>query len=429
MMAAALAVAGFATPREPACQGSPVVSCSSAGCHGGGEIGKAGSEQSTWASADPHSKAFSILFNDVSQRMIRNLRTTRPHLKEAHEEPSCLVCHAANMEVCFEGQTVNATIDGVGCDGCHGPSDKWRISHVESSWKTRTDKASLGFRDNKNLVTRITNCAGCHVGDAKRTVDHDLIAAGHPRLAFEYARFHYQPGYRKHWTEKLPEREFELRAWFLGQVVSLKNALDRTKAFTSKGPWPELSDQSCFACHHSLGGPVREPFITPKWQPWYTANIRLLAKASNLFCPDVAVPEIGSLDELDLVMASPKRIESEVQRKADAVLGVVDAWLNEIRRTDGATRIVGSVPLRNFALAVALDASTASDWDVMASHYLALAAFHHADPDLFADVRGLLEDLKSLHKYPPNHTSPKNFDVVLTRQTFARLAAKLGESP
>ena len=61
----------------------------------------------------------------------------------------------------------------------------------------------FGFMDTKNLVSRIEQCAGCHIGqDARgglplRDVNHDLIAAGHPRLNFEFAAYHEnQP---KHW--------------------------------------------------------------------------------------------------------------------------------------------------------------------------------------------------------------------------------------
>ncbi len=56
---------------------------------------------------------------------------------------------------------------------------------------TRGYKASLqmGMYDTKNLVKRAEKCLSCHVSDAERNADHELIAAGHPDLLFELDTF------------------------------------------------------------------------------------------------------------------------------------------------------------------------------------------------------------------------------------------------
>src|SRR4051794_34020983 len=48
-------------------------SCAAAACHGGGRIGRRGSEHSTWAAtllpeatSDPHARAYRVLFNEES---------------------------------------------------------------------------------------------------------------------------------------------------------------------------------------------------------------------------------------------------------------------------------------------------------------------------------------------------------------------------
>ena len=58
-------------------------------------------------------------------------------------------------------------------------------------WKDRSAeaKAALGFVDTHNLLKGGKACAACHIGDSSKEVNHDLVAAGHPRLAFEYSAF------------------------------------------------------------------------------------------------------------------------------------------------------------------------------------------------------------------------------------------------
>src|SRR5262245_35227149 len=65
------------TPTKEKYSYLPATSCAAASCHGGGRIGKTGSEHSTWApevappagQSDPHSKAYRVLFNEVSVQM------------------------------------------------------------------------------------------------------------------------------------------------------------------------------------------------------------------------------------------------------------------------------------------------------------------------------------------------------------------------
>src|SRR5262249_14971856 len=86
-------------------------------------------------------------------------------------------------------------------------------------------------------------------------VNHDLIAAGHPRLNFEFAT--YMRAMPPHWHER--DREtgepagpaFPARAWSAGQSATVKAAL-RLLDHRGKGPWPEFTEQSCFDCHHEL---------------------------------------------------------------------------------------------------------------------------------------------------------------------------------
>ncbi|HEY3788106.1 MAG TPA: multiheme c-type cytochrome, partial [Urbifossiella sp.] len=266
-------------------------SCSASACHGGGHSGKPGSEHITWAQQiipignhDPHSRAYRTLFNKDSVRIAR-LLGGRP----AHENILCLKCHAPAG---VEDRTARA--EGVGCSACHGPSDKWLAEHYLPSWKAKSNRdkwTETGFIPTKNLVARISNCASCHVGSADREVNHDLIAAGHPRLAFEYTRFHFQSHYRKHWDERTPQPDFEVRAWTIGQAVSLRAAIDVLKsraeqADKNAAPWPEFAGMSCYACHQSIGGEANGGIARghslgqPAWELWYTAAVDRAGSAS-----------------------------------------------------------------------------------------------------------------------------------------------------
>src|SRR5687768_15025203 len=80
-----------------------------------------------------------------------------------HQAALCLQCHAVpNIH------PASAVAEGVGCAGCHGPSDKWVAEHYLPSWKALPNREKwerFGFIPTKNLVARSLNCASCHVGD------------------------------------------------------------------------------------------------------------------------------------------------------------------------------------------------------------------------------------------------------------------------
>src|SRR5207237_9330316 len=71
-------------------------SCGSMACHHfNGPEGEYRSEYSTWANGDKHSKAFTVLYNDRSNRIMKNLRGNNTPCS-ATEDRLCLKCHATN---------------------------------------------------------------------------------------------------------------------------------------------------------------------------------------------------------------------------------------------------------------------------------------------------------------------------------------------
>ena len=381
-------------------------SCAAASCHGGGQVGAVGSEHSTWArelsdaaTGDPHAKAYSVLFNEVSARMGKALG-----IKEPHKEQRCLACHAVDSGA--ESETREQILaEGVGCGGCHGPAEKWVVEHIQPSWKARSNQEKwkeFGFVPNKNLVARTLACAGCHVGGGDRDMNHDMIAAGHPRLAFEAARFHYQQGYRKHWAEKESTRDFEVRLWVIGQAATLRAAANLLYERATKAekrdeqtPWPEFSGYSCYSCHQAIGttdvagaaSDTPRPAGQPGWEVWSTAAVGVAAKSCGLAFPGLRAPKLPAVEKLRTLMESKRfPAPAAVAQAAKPAVAELDRWLAELQaaedRGPGAVAADAPATLAHRLASNALSKDGARladhDWDALAANYLGAAAMHHA---------------------------------------------------
>src|SRR5262245_57352679 len=165
-----LALALLAGPPAPAARPQPageapraapqyigVASCAAAGCHNaGGPAGQAGSEYGTWVSQDPHARAFQVLYDERSERMVRNLYNPS-HKLPAAETPLCLKCHATGEAAAKEqfGERFQLS-DGVGCEGCHGPAEHYLTTHYRQAQKS--ENAARGMKYTKALADRAHLC-------------------------------------------------------------------------------------------------------------------------------------------------------------------------------------------------------------------------------------------------------------------------------
>jgi hypothetical protein len=101
--------------------------------------------------------------------------------------------------------------------------------------------------DTRDMTVRAKLCLSCHLGAGDRVVDHELIAAGHPDLAFEIDTFTAaQPAHHR-----ARPANMRLRAWAVGQATALGEAM-RLLAEHAEKTWPEFSDLECYQCHHDL---------------------------------------------------------------------------------------------------------------------------------------------------------------------------------
>jgi hypothetical protein len=240
-----LAAAGLANaqPASPSYIGAG--GCNSSNCHGAAaELAPIdsrikGNEYATWSNADKHARAYKALLDPRGKRMCQILNITDP----AHDK-RCASCHVV-------GSQEKSISDGVACEACHGPAEKWLGPHAVKNDKSpgarHQENVANGMIDTKDLTTRADACLQCHVGDATHIVDHDLIAAGHPDLAFELETFtEAQPAHHR-----LKPANLRVRAWAVGQTEGLAKAMSLVAMHAPKN-WPEFSDMECYQCHHDL---------------------------------------------------------------------------------------------------------------------------------------------------------------------------------
>jgi len=200
-------------------------------------------EYSVWVVRDKHAHAFENLTNPVGTRVAKIMGLPSPDTA-----PRCLACHALDVPADMRARTFDLT-DGVGCENCHGPASAWLGPHTTRGWKYERS-IELGLYDTRDLVKRTEKCLSCHLGTPEKTVDHELIAAGHPDLYFELDSFmSVMPA---HWKEVDTDPWFAVRAMAVGQAVQLREQLKRVARESQGGIWPEYAELDCFACHHNL---------------------------------------------------------------------------------------------------------------------------------------------------------------------------------
>lgn len=193
-------------------------SCGASNCHGATkpkpDYPKL-NENIVWYQKDKHAKAFQTLSNEKLKSKVSPSKIAQ-NLKIAKAETSskCLVCHAVDVKPELRGPKFDIS-EGVHCDGCHGPAEKWLEPHAEKGW-THEKSVAVGMYDTKNFLLRAEKCVSCHLA-----IDHDMVEAGHPDLlAFELDTFSAQMP--PHWRDK--GTWAPAKTWATGQVIALREA-------------------------------------------------------------------------------------------------------------------------------------------------------------------------------------------------------------
>ena len=259
--------------------------CAARGCHGGPTVGPDGNlltptdhnACSYWQRYDRHADAYRVLFDDRSTRMVE-LLAAGGEVVPAHEQQRCLACHTMPVLAAAEPtpEVLRLRAEGVSCDACHTTPGRSTNEWIDPHKKGWTPAAGVDWYAKHGLnylgtsADRARNCAGCHVGAAAspetniplREVNHDLIAAGHPRLNFEYATYlalmppHWSgPSYDRTGTPlPTPPPGRDVLEWYVGQLETAAAGLDflADQATRPNAVWPEFSAFDCYACHFEI---------------------------------------------------------------------------------------------------------------------------------------------------------------------------------
>jgi hypothetical protein len=425
-------VAAGAQPPRFQLQGAG--SCAAASCHNAGALG--GRREyavalerepaDPWHFKDKHAQAYEVLFNDRSRTIEKNLKGAADL---QHAEPwlnqQCLRCH---VHPDFEREPAFRRHDGVSCEACHGAAEHWLADHFRFPL-SGAERRVRGMNDTRSLPSRIDLCLDCHIGGpGEMDVNHDLIAAGHPRLNFEFSAFHH--ALHKHWDfakDKDPQRDargrkdFEARAWALGQVASAHAALNllAERAADERRPWPEFGEYDCYACHHDLQPKGWRQQVGSSggrlaWSPWYYTMLpQALAALGGAW--DKA--HSAKLSELSRHMSAAHPDRGRAAELARQTAGLLEPWL--------APAQPEPLPVAKLfqTLVAAADDPGMPSWDAVAQKYLAVSALGRAQLDLgqAPPARAALLELHQALRFPAGIDSPRDFDPHSVRAAIRKL--------
>ncbi len=381
-----------------------VATCVSSGCHGSTEPLNASrvlqNEYYTWLNNDRHSQAYNVLFNDRSARIAKNMRLR----KRAYEEAACLDCHTTNVPASEVEGRIDPE-DGIQCEACHGPASGWRAEHTEEGW-THAQSVERGMIDLTSVPVRAHMCHRCHLGNAQKEVDHELIAAGHPLLAFELDNF--TESMPPHWT---PNRATHgVNAWAVGQVMKFRDSLGNLARHARGNEWPEFSDMSCYNCHHTLKGsewrqrrgwPDRAGL--PSWSPQHWAMLRLLIGRVSPQSRDELDGLVAQIARGVARMNEPAAVAANADRARSIVHNLVPRFESQ-RWTDAEIRAIMTAIASDRAFLEAADVHVAEQ-SALALQSLA-TSLTRRNPRLLRgpmmrSIDALFEEVKSRDDFDP----------------------------
>ncbi|MEA3016864.1 MAG: hypothetical protein QOI38_1586 [Sphingomonadales bacterium] len=282
-----------------------VATCGGTTCHGRSEGNGAVVRQDElmiWqdpaSPAGAHSRAFTVLSSERSRAIARRLGLAN---EDASRAEMCLGCHATPAAAARRGPRFQLS-DGVGCEGCHGAAGGWLASHYAVGGSHQANVAR-GLVPLDQPRARAGVCLDCHFGSADQGqfVTHRIMAAGHPRIAFELDLFttlqaHHSEDADYHARKGRPNA---VRTWAIGQAMALERSLSlfATSERGTEGLFPEFYFFDCHSCHRRIADDPRfEPSAAanpgrpiPQGMPPYNdENMIMLAAAARVVSPELA---------------------------------------------------------------------------------------------------------------------------------------------
>jgi hypothetical protein len=280
-----------------------VASCAGSTCHSrpvaSGLVVRQ-NELITWqdphSEAGAHSRAWRVLTQPRAQAIVQRMGLSTP----AQSAPVCLGCHSDPAPAGQRGARFQIS-DGVGCEACHGGSGGWIASHyvVGATHAANVSRGLVALDDPK---VRAARCLDCHFGGASpnQFVTHQMMAAGHPRIAFELDLF---TTLQKHhdidadYSARRKEVPGGVRTWAVGQAMALDRALTLFGPKTPSGAFPEFVFFDCQSCHRTIStDPKARLTVEPNparpiplgMPPFNDENMIMLSAAAKVAAPGLS---------------------------------------------------------------------------------------------------------------------------------------------
>lgn len=349
---------------------------------------------------------------------------------------NCLACHNSDRDL-SDQHSDSFSREGVGCAACHGPSERWIGRHYQTNWSS-IDATRDGFVESSDLFVRARMCASCHVGDKDRDMNHDIIAAGHPPLRFEFATYHAkQP---KHWRdiESLDSTFYEAQLWLAGQIATADASLSlletRARGADSVSAWPEFAAYDCASCHHELGlTDVDDETSTsgfPGYSQWNLSGLKWLVKNRQQSGDGNRTDEnlLSALEAVELVMESSVRPHAgDVATTAQKARLLLAQWFDGASGADERARF-RSRRLAKVVATAADDGDSFRTWESATQFYLATVATRASWPGRSQPaLPAMSRELRLKLRYPATIDIGRYTSGETTRPTLSpREAHKIG---
>lgn len=324
-------------PHQSPHQSVGTVNCASSTCHGSIAERSATpvlqNEYTTWLREDPHTQAYAVLRNAQSQRIAKNLGLGQP----AHEAKVCLDCHSHNVPVSKQGPRFDKS-DGINCEACHGPAEKWIKTHVEPK-ASHAKNIENGLYPTSDPYDAAKLCTSCHVGDVSRPITHQIMGAGHPRISIEVETFmaleppHYKID--EDWVQRKGAYDAG-KIWAMGQFASSANLLEliADPKRNRQGIMPELMMFDCHACHSPMSKKdwSKDLARTPGQARINNSSLIMVQAIVRAAAPQHSAETARLVNQLHVASSSPAASMTEVESAAKALIG----QLNSARKTVAA---------------------------------------------------------------------------------------------
>lgn len=368
-------------------------SCAASACHGGSRPGVANpaasrvSEYPLWLQRDPHAQSWRTFCGEASVTILERLQIMQDgKIVDKPGYDNCLACHNSTRQFA-EVRSAEHWREGVGCSNCHGPAEKWNLTHYQPNWNG-LDAVSAGFVRAKDMLARARMCASCHVGDRDRDMNHDMIAAGHSPLYYEFATFHErQP---KHWRDELEGdvSRYEAQQWLAGQLAALDASLVLLEArATERLPvsrWPEFAAYDCQACHQQLrfGEPAFHPVAAgsaeySRWNRWGVEELLRLRRTQGEHTTLDGRLEVALIKLTSAMQSAAGSDAGKVKLAAREARLALDAWLGDAAGLE-ELRQFSAHRLRAVAISAGRHKPNLQTWETATQFYLASIAARHS---------------------------------------------------